>query len=301
MTPIWSYNAPGLISQVNPSNGRGGMRITITGSGLLGGGTSILQVTLAGVVAQVTGYSNTQVNVTAGNAPAAASPGDVVVQADNGVMVSLSGGWQYLPPGSIAGFSPINGTVNTIITVFGSNLFGYGTQIVSASISSTAVIQSQNNFIVQLVVQSGAAGSSGSLVFTTDSGVTLTGPYPFTYLNVNINSVYPSQGPAGINVTISGTNLLCGGSSITVTLKGITATVLTASNNAIVVEAGSGALGTGPVVITSNNGGVLSQGNFTYVLGGDIHSVSPSSGQFGTIVTISGVNLLAGEKRVLFK
>ena len=56
---------------------------------------------------------------------------------------------------------------------------------------------------------------------------------------------------------------------------------------------GSGA-GSGDVVVTADTGAVATlEGGFVYYTKGEVNDVSPSSGQYGSIVTISGVALRA--------
>lgn len=47
----WTYIRPGEITVVDPSSGQVGTRVTVTGISLCGSGTSIVQVTLAGLEA----------------------------------------------------------------------------------------------------------------------------------------------------------------------------------------------------------------------------------------------------------
>jgi hypothetical protein len=54
----WTYLVAGSISTVAPGSGQGGTRVTIAGSRLLGGGTSVLSVTLAGTAAASIGFFN---------------------------------------------------------------------------------------------------------------------------------------------------------------------------------------------------------------------------------------------------
>jgi hypothetical protein len=115
----------------------------------------------------------------------------------------------------------------------------------------------------------------------------------------NITSVSPTSGAAGSTVTIRGTDLLSGATSIvSVSMVGVTATIVSQNDTLVVVEAGvidDSSGGTGDVVLTTVDGSVVTQSNgFGYLTVSDIHSVSPAVGQFNTKVTITGVELQSG-------
>lgn len=71
--------------------------------------------------------------------------------------------------------------------------------------------------------------------------------------------------------------------------------------NATVVVARTGAVATsgpftaGDIVIRADSGAsVVAEDAWTYLDGGDIHTIAPSSGTTGTIITITGVGLAGG-------
>ena len=99
-TLAFQYTAPGAVLSVTPSNGTGGTEVLIEGVGLLGGGTDVVEVRLAGVaVISVCNISNHSITVIAGFSELgeALSGGSVVVESDTGALVVLEGGWSYLP------------------------------------------------------------------------------------------------------------------------------------------------------------------------------------------------------------
>ena len=111
-----------------------------------------------------------------------------------------------------------------------------------------------------------------------------------------IQSLTPDRGQIGIQSVISGTGLLGGGTTVTVTLAGIVATVLSASDTAIEVEADIHQTLvelTGLVLIVAETGAIVQRADaWTYNGRGRIQQVSPNSGQYGTLVTLQGVNLI---------
>merc|ERR1711881_507476 len=63
----------------------------------------------------------------------------------------------------------------------------------------------------------------------------------------------------------------------------------------VVVADGSDAAGNGDVVLVADTGATITlDGGFTYVADPEIELVKPARGQIGTVVTISGANLLGG-------
>ncbi|MEK6837071.1 MAG: IPT/TIG domain-containing protein, partial [Nanoarchaeota archaeon] len=106
-----------------------------------------------------------------------------------------------------------------------------------------------------------------------------------------INSLSPAAGPVGTLVTISGSRFGAAQGTSTVTFNGILATPTSWSDTSIVVPVPAAA-STGPVVVTV--GGMSSTG-VTFTVTPKIISLSPSSGQVGTVVSISGYNFGASQ------
>ena len=300
----WSYLAPGAITQVLPSFGQEGTRVTISGTRLLGDGSSASLVTLAGVSATITDSSQIEVKVTAASSVSART-GDVIVVSNTGIIVTRVGGWEYRDAGVIAALEPTSGVEGTQVLIYGSNLFGHGTSIVSLTLAGVpATIRQQTNFFVRAVAGAGSPGAPGSAVLTSVSGAVVSKTNAWQYVaRGDITAVAPSRGSPGTVVVITGTSLLSGGGALTqVTLAGVVAEILGANDTHVTVEANS-PRGTseivGDVILTSDNGAVTTEsGAWTYVAASDIHTVVPSSGQFGTLVTITGVSLLAGGSSV---
>ena len=94
-------------------------------------------------------------------------------------------------------------------------------------------------------------------------------------------------------MALSGQRMLGGGSTASVTLAGVAAQVISAGASATTVVAqSSGSTGVGDVQIVSDTGAVVTLSNgFDYKAAGVITTVSPPTGQVGTIVTITGTTL----------
>jgi mucin-19 len=111
-----------------------------------------------------------------------------------------------------------------------------------------------------------------------------------------ITDVSPSSGQVGTVVEIAGERMLGGAESLsTVTIGGVDADVSFESDSSIIVIAASGNSGVSDIIITADTGALVTLvGGFTYLAEGEISLLSPARGQFGTMVSIYGSNLLGG-------
>jgi mucin-19 len=298
----WQYLTAGQVASVQPSSGQYATLVSIRGSGLLGGGASVATVTLGGVLASLVSGNDTDVVVTAGNSSAGQSNVDVVITANTGAVVRSTGTWTYLAPGSVTAVVPGFGQVGTLVTIGGQALLGGGSQVSRVTLNGVQALRvvSQNNtqVVVEAANSSGLVGS-GSVVVVADSGAQVSGLAGFEYRAAGaVSGVSPSSGQIGTRVTISGTALRGhGGQVMQVTLDGVAVQNITAeSDTSVQVVAARGAAGSGgDVVLTSTSGArVTGSGLWTYLAEGSIAQVQPSAGQEGTIVSITGTQLLGG-------
>jgi hypothetical protein len=157
-------------------------------------------------------------------------------------------------------------------------------------------IVSQTDTTVRVIAADASAGS-GSIVLTADTGAIVTGSAAWEYLEAGvITEVKPAVGQVGTSIEIIGERMLGGAEALaTVTLGGQEAVIESESATSIFITAVSGSPGAVDVVITSESGAIttLVQG-FTYLTEGTIDIVSPARGQYGTMVSIYGSNLLGG-------
>ena len=294
---LWTYLAPGAIASVTPAFGQHGTEVVLQSTNLLGYGTSIAAASLAGVASTVVFANDTRVVLRAGLANA--TTGDIVLVSDQGIRVTKANGWQYRTPGQIADVAPGSGQQGTRAFIYGTRLRGHGARVVSVLLAGvTATIRQETDFFVEVVAGPGAGGTTGDVTLVADSGAIVTQSDGWTYLTPgNITSVSPASGSFGTVVTLAGSNLLAGGAAVTsVALGQYDTALVSATNTQIVVQvAERGAAGSVDVVVqTDTNAQITLASGFTFVTAGDIHTVAPNIGQFGTVVTTSGVSLLAG-------
>ena len=205
-----------------------------------------------------------------------------------------------MTPGTIAAAEPNQGVSGTRVLIYGRYLRGHGTAVATVSLAGVAAnIEQETNSFVRVTAGAGADGTEGDIVLTANTGAVVLLSDGFTYVEGgSITAVEPSSGISGTVVTITGSNLLSGGDSVTqVSLAGTVANIVSSGNTQIVVEAGvtqsSGV--EGDVVININTGAVVTdQSAFTYLRYGEIIDVSPAVGHDATTVVITGESLLGG-------
>ena len=298
---------PGDIQMISPASGQVGTRVTVTGTGLLQGGEEeIQQVTLAGIQAAVIlNASDTRITVEAASSSNPLS-GLIEIQLTTGAMITSEQRFEYLQEGEITRLTPNHGTEGTRVLIEGSNLLGGGSSVQRVLLNGVdAVIESSTNSSaadsrVAVIAQAGEPGLGG-VEIVSDTGARVTRAFSWTYTELgSITSIEPPIGQQGINVTLEGMRLL-GSSGTSVTecrLAGIEGTVIrNASVTIVICRAGffpnQTANGTGPAEVVTNTGVVIrSEPNVTFTYyKAQINTVTPSTGNNGTIVTISGINL----------
>ncbi len=210
----------------------------------------------------------------------AGSTGSISVTTPGGTAALT--GFTFLPPPTVASFTPLSGTTGTVIRVTGTNFAG----VSAVSIGGTAAVSFTvlSSTTLTAIVGSGATGSVS--ITTTGGTAGLSG---FTYIVTaapTISSFTPLSATTGTNVIITGTNL----SSIMAVSFGGTAaasfTVFSSTSLTAVVASGS----TGSVSITTA-GGTVSLSGFTYVLSPPtVASFTPLSATTGATITVTGSN-----------
>lgn len=299
---IFSLVAPGNITRVSPPAGQNGTRIEIRGTNLIQGNLSIASVTLAGIPAAVLG-TPTDILITIQAATSSSTPpSSVVIVLSTGATISSANTsiFRYLAPGQMT-LSPNVGTVGTRVRISGTNLLQGG---VAASVVTLggvgATVTSSSDSSIDVTVQTGVPGI-GDVVIVSDTGSTLTGTGLWTYEALgSISSVTPMVGQQDFVVTITGVSLLGSASGYSVcTLAGVPGSIVPGgfSNTALQCRVGMNPSSrmetTGPIQVMTNTGVLLDGGpslTFTYYAA-YIDTISPTLGNNGTFVTITGLNL----------
>ena len=240
LTHTFTYTVPGAVTSVSPARGQLNTVVTIVGTELFGQGLYLVNVTLAGVAAQIVNQSNTEVIVIA-SASDGTNVGTVELTSDTGAVVSVSNAWKYVNVGDVTGVSPNNGQLNTLITITGTDLMAGGNGLVAVSLAGVAVKELVSNSSTEVVVVANfsATTGAGDILFESENGASVLLEDGFTYVAVpNITDVSPAVGQTNTIVTISGTGLFAGAENITtVTLNNVDAEILSRSDDQVIVQA----------------------------------------------------------------
>ncbi|MEC8483226.1 MAG: IPT/TIG domain-containing protein, partial [Pseudomonadota bacterium] len=292
----WTYLSQQNISTVQPVRGQIGTNVVISGSGLLGGGRQIINVTLAGIAADVGSSNDSSVRVTA-SAGLGGTAGDVVLIANTGATTTSNDSWTYLDEGNIDSVSPSTGHGGTYVIISGDRLRGGGADVHDVTLAGeTAFLVSQNDSTVVVRAAPSTVETQGHVILTADSGAVITRENGFSYIApAVINSATPSSGQLNTIVTITGMRLRAHGAEVVrAALSGVDATIVSESNSQVVIQASasSGHDGSGRIILWSDTGAMVSRDDLWYYQNeGVISSVTPSTGQVGTEVVVEGTSL----------
>ena len=222
-----------------------------------------------------------------------------MIISDSGAVITTADLFTYVDAPVIFSVSPESGRGDAEVVILVTVCAG-GSDVVGVTLAgqNASITSSSCN---RVVVEAADYGTNvtGDVVLTSDTGSTATASDSWTYLADGlISEVTPIAGQSGTVVTIIGERLLGGGSGTpSVPLSGVEAFVQTGfSDNhilAVCIEPSEGDPdGLGDVVITGSTG-VVTRLVDSWT-NSRITSISPSSGQRGTIITIEGIALLAG-------
>lgn len=244
--------------------------------------------------------------------------------AYDGSYTYLEDGWTQLEDGSITDIIPPAAQLGRSVLLCGNRLLGGGTSVVTIErgpdsftlLQSTplpSVLPLPGTECLEVQIPNALQGiNESNVIITSDTGAMV--PSAMVFSLSAIESVSPARGQEGTVVTIRGRALLSGypGASPIVFLSDVLAIVLRSNDTEIVVRAGSiptflpGATAPqiigimGSIVIevpnpisTSSTFNVSISTGWQYEELGVIDRVDPNFGQLGTLITITGSNLLA--------
>lgn len=297
----WTAVVPAMISTIQPSNGQFATIVSISGTNLLQDGLSVHMISLAGIeVYNILNVSSTAILVRASNASADLN-GPVRVVLETGAYYESSVNWTYSVPTTISSVFPEIGAVGSTITIQLANFTSENITMVTIDNIPATILAMSGNYVSVTVPTGNYSSRPVTMVVETASGIIVTQDGAFRVEELgNITNVSPSIIQQGIEVTITGNNLL-GISNQTaiqaVWLAGIPANRIIFQNSSIViVEAGYNSTNvTGNIRITLNtSASIVGTLNTTIVsyYQAEILSVTPSVGYNATRFIISGINLI---------
>jgi len=278
-----------IITSVSPSSGPVGTPVQINGTGFgsTQGSTSVRFGSEFGSVAQGA-WSDTQISTAV---PQTASGGSIQVTVGNSSSNSTVD--FTVPAPQITSISPASGSVGTHVTITGSGfrsaqtLNGLSSSISFSGLNSnyigSSVVSWSDTQIVAIVPTGAVTGPVKVSGFSATSNTDVV----FSMANPIVTSLSPSSGPVTTQVQINGSGFgATRPSGSTVTFAQNSASVVTWSDNQIVVTVPSTAISGG---VTVTEGGVASNSNQVFTVPAPhITSITPSSGGVGTQITVTG-------------
>ncbi|MHB1462728.1 MAG: beta strand repeat-containing protein, partial [Armatimonadota bacterium] len=230
--------------------------------------------------------SDTAITVTV---PESATTGLIAVTTPGGIATSVDVFTVYQLP-TITSFTPTNGNVGITVTITGTNLTGTTEVIFNGLAAAAYTVDSDTSITVTVPDEA----TSGKIMVTTPGG-TATSATDF-YVAPTITSFAPTSGKVGDIITITGTNLT---GATAVDINGTNVPTFTVvSINLLTATVPSGA-DTGKISVTTAGGTATSATDFTVYQLPTITSFTPTNGNVGITVTITGTNL-TGTTEVIF-
>lgn len=264
------------ISKISPSlspAGPVGRPVTITGTNFGASGT----VAFGGVTATTNSWSATSI---VANVPAGLADGSTTVTVSVGGVASNAFAFKIIPVITTASANYV--PTGTVITVTGVGFGAAPGTITFNGVPTTPAAWSDSSVTAAVPVDA----SNGPLVITAIGGFKTNGLW--FYVTPHIDSISPAANVIGAPVTITGTGF---GTSFqqfitAITFNGISATPTSWGNTSIVVPVPAGA-SSGSVIVYNNF--ASNSVPFTVATSAPtLQVLSPTSGSYGTTVTISG-------------
>ena len=215
--------------------------------------------------------------------PSGAANGPITVTTSYGTSNSPSSFTVIGAGPYVSGFAPAAGNQGTSVSIFGAHLMGVTSVTFSGKAASIDLTQAPTDTLISYIVPSGVV--SGPIKVTSPAGSFTTATNFF--VPPQVTGFSPTNGRAGTNLTISGSNLL---GATSVKLGGTSWAITSATNNTNLVFTLPAGGRSGPIAVVTPAGQTLpTTSNFTFQP--LITGFTPAGGPTGTVVTISGANL----------
>lgn len=258
------------ITNFNPVGGPAGTQVTI--QGLFFNNITAVRFNGSNASYTLTGVGSELV----ATVPAEAGTGPISIETATGTNTTSSN-FLFGSAPVISGFSPAHGQTNTVVTISGDNFFAGHTRVkFNGLTSSNASVLASTQ--ISAPVPFGA--STGPLTIETPLGTNTTGTNFF--VTPAITGFSPTNGGAGLNVTVTGSNFV---GAASVWFNGAAASFTVLSNAALLAQVPSNAL-TGPISIATPAGIITTTSNFFIVP--RIFGFAPSLAPVGASVVITG-------------
>ena len=300
----YNHRASGTITSVTPMRGRRGTIITIIGMGLLGFGTTLDGVEIAGVPSTIVSTNSTVVTIRAGMG-AANQTGPIVLRSNTGATITSSTNFVFDEPGIVNSVTPMMGAEGTGVLVSGSGLLPSTVQLTNVTVGGipvARVVTASNQEVSIIVGPSPSNNSNMSMIVISASDGSFVDGIFFSFINLSISLPGLSQGQEGtlVNITLPNFPQFDPTNTLRATIddqEAIISSVSAGQRRITVRVPRARRLGTfrADVAVEGTSGLIARLRNgFTYLSEGVICVIEPVMGQTGTRVNLQGENLLGG-------
>jgi len=272
------------ITSFTPANGIAGTVVTINGESFDAG--SLVVKFGTGTASSPVLESPTKITATV---PAGATTGKITVQTVVGSAQSITDFTMIGSP-AVTTFSPASGAIGAEITITGTNFFN-----VSNVKFNTTTVTSPNFTVVsstQIKVNVPAGAATGKIFVTTLAGIGASANNFTVLLPPAITSFSPASGAQGSSVVITGTGF---SGTTAVSFNNIPATTFAVTSSTQITVTMPPNATSGTIKVTNALGTATSVNTF-YVTP-FISTITPTSGSFGSTITLAGTNLAASKVR----
>lgn len=247
-----------LISSITPSSGPVGTAVQINGRGFgASQGTGSLQFNGWGgnVNATVTSWTDTSVSATV---PTTATSGNVLITV--GGVTTASNVQFRVPAPQVNSVTPNAGVSGTQITITGS---GFQSTKGSSSLTLNGFPVATTSWNDAQIIATVPSGATTGPIMAVVNGVSSNLDVLFTIPNPIVNSISPSSGPTGTQVTVNGSGFGATQGTSTQKFSGLAASITSWSDTQIVTTVPAAAI-TGTISVTV--AGVNSPSNVFYTV-----------------------------------
>ncbi|MCI1188166.1 FG-GAP-like repeat-containing protein [Hymenobacter sp. DH14] len=268
-----TFTGAPVITSFSPAAGTAGTRVTVQGLNFTGANQVTFGTATTTTFAVI---SATQLSVTV---PSGASTGPIRVRTSAGTAVSTTS--YTIPAPVLTALTPASGPASTNVTITGTDLV----DVTGVTFNGVPASYFYTNSATSVSAYAPYGVTTGPVVVTTPGGP--SNGLLFTAAPV-ISSFSPTGGSPGTLVTLTGQNLT---GTTQVSFNGVAAgsyTVVSATQLTATVPVGAI---TGPIRVTTPAGTAVSN-NYFYVTAPILTAIAPSAGPAGTVVTLTGSNLL---------
>lgn len=266
------YQPPTIIS-FTPSSGSVGDTVTITGTYLTG--ASAVKFNGTGATSFTV---DSDISITA-TVPFGASSGKITVTTPGGTATSAT---DFNTAPSISSFTPASGVIGQDVTIIGTGFIDV-TAVKFNGVTDPSFFIDSGKIYARVPV-----GASTGPITVTNSFGTATSATNFTVITAPaISSFSPTSGVAGDTITVTGTQFT---GALAVKFNGVTAASFSVVDDTSITAKVPATATSGKITVTTAAGTATSSDTF-YINPPTIGSFTPTNGDAGTFVTVSGTGL----------